>query len=126
MSLKYTVTLSKVSAVTCFLCWSEIATVGGNIWNSNLSAFFFSTFNSWAFLAREREKIWMVRVAFLTRKMMQGEMMMTRLRTAYPKPCCSLAELISLPTMSLIFFLRLERINLNRNVRDSCMTFCPL
>ena len=31
MSLKYTVTLSKVSAVTCFLCWSEIATVGGNI-----------------------------------------------------------------------------------------------
>ena len=46
------------------------------------------------------------------------KLVMTRLRTAYPKPCCSLAELISLPTMSLIFFLRLERINLNRNVRD--------
>ena len=82
MSLKYTVTLSKVSAVTCFLCWSEIATVGGNIWNNNLSAFFFSTFSSCAFLARLREKICMVRVAFLTRKMMQGEMMMTRIRRA--------------------------------------------
>ena len=82
MSLKYTVTLSNVSALTCFLCWREIATVGGNIWNRSLSAFFFSTFSSWAFLARLREKIWMVSVAFLTRKMMQGEMMMTRMRTA--------------------------------------------
>ena len=51
-------------------------------WKRSLSAFRFSTFSSWAFLARLRENTWMVRVAFLTRKMMQGEMMRTRMRTA--------------------------------------------
>ena len=76
------VTLPKDSALTFFFCWRDMATVGGSIWIRSLSAFFFSTFSSCAFLARLREKICMVRVAFLTRKMMQGEMMMTRIRTA--------------------------------------------
>ena len=41
-------------------------------------------------------------VALLTRKMMTGEMMRTRTRTATPNPCCSFAEFNSFPTIWLM------------------------
>lgn len=44
----------------------------------------------------------MVMVALRTRKMMTGEMMRTSTRTATPRPCCSFAELSSLPTIWLM------------------------
>ena len=59
------VTLPKDSALTFFFCWRDMATVGGSIWIRSLSAFFFSTFSSCAFLARLRANTWMVTVAFL-------------------------------------------------------------
>ena len=37
------------------------------------------------------EDTWMVTVAFLTRKMMTGEMTRTRSSTAIPNACCWLA-----------------------------------
>ena len=61
------VTLPKDSALTFFFCWRDMATVGGSIWIRSLSAFFFSTFSSCAFLARLRANTWIVTVAFLTR-----------------------------------------------------------
>ena len=45
---------------------------------------------------------WIVIVALLTRKMITGEMMRTRTRTATPNPCCSFAEFNSFPTIWLI------------------------
>ena len=45
---------------------------------------------------------WIVMVALLTRKMITGEMMRTRTRTATPNPCCSFAEFNSFPTIWLI------------------------
>ena len=43
----------------------------------------------------------MVTVAFLTRKMMTGEMTRTNKRTAMPNACCWLAAYSSFFTMSL-------------------------
>ena len=48
-----------------------------------------------------REKMCMVAVAFLTRKMMMGEMMRTSRRMAIPSACCWLAAFSSLFTVSL-------------------------
>ena len=50
---------------------------------------------------RVSEKMWMVAVAFLTRKMMMGEMISTSRRMAMPSACCWLAAFNSLLTVSL-------------------------
>ena len=47
------------------------------------------------------EKMWMVAVAFLTRKMMMGDIMRTSRRMAIPRACCWLAAFSSLLTVSL-------------------------
>ena len=83
-------------------------------WKRSLSPLLFSIFSSYAFLARFKENTldkesktvfpltWIVMVALLTRKMITGEMMRTRTRTATPNPCCSFAEFNSFPTIWLI------------------------
>ena len=48
-----------------------------------------------------KENIWIVAVAFLTRKMMIGEMMRTNSRMAIPNACCWLAAFSSLLTVPL-------------------------
>ena len=78
-----------------------MATEAGNIWYVRASAFLFSILSSYTFLDRETENTWMVTVALRTRKMMTGEMIRTRRRTAMPNACCWLAALSSVFTISL-------------------------
>ena len=59
------------------------------------------TANTCSLVESVREKMWMVAVAFLTRKMMMGEMMRTSRRMAIPRACCWLAAFSSLLTVSL-------------------------
>ena len=47
------------------------------------------------------EKMWMVAVAFLTRKMIIGDIMRTSRRMAIPRACCWFAAFSSLLTVSL-------------------------
>ena len=73
VNLFYSVTLDgdgslrrKLNTAGCFPRHTlTLAMERGNIWYVSASAFFFSILSSCAFLVREREKIWMVTVAFL-------------------------------------------------------------
>ena len=125
-----TVTDSNVSAVTAFFSWSAWATVGGSIWEDIVSFrggsknYLKEKFISSPLLHIQLVRLpgqvqgehlgqgiqnslvfpltWIVMVALLTRKMITGEMMRTRTRTATPNPCCSFAEFNSFPTIWLI------------------------
>ena len=95
----------------------NLKTWSGNVRKSRSSIFCFSCTSSCSFVERVKEKMWMVAVAFLiqsitfldqgsnnaylTRKMIIGDMMRTRRRIAIPNACCWFAVFNSLSTVSL-------------------------
>ena len=95
----------------------NLKTWRGNVRKSRSSIFCFSCTSSCSFVERVKEKMWMVAVAFLiqsitfldqgsdnaylTRKIIIGDMMRTRRRIAIPNACCWFAVFNSLSTVSL-------------------------